>query len=155
MIPDFSSSKFFTIMQVKKDRIIELIISVLILGFWMFMVMLGIVNQFNIPSIESRDYYTFIEEKQPIIIDLRESAEIQKQSLAYDRTIHLPFLFLESRLDEVNIPQNGPVLMVCSDGERGRLITTLLHKKGVKTYYLREGLESVKKTRIQEDEIQD
>ena len=109
-------------MNIIKPKIIELMISILILGFWMFMFMLGIKNQFNIPTVESRDFYSFVEEKKPIIIDLRESRELQKRPLNYDKTIHLPFLFLESRLNQVNIPQNGPLLLVCSDGNRGRLI---------------------------------
>ena len=134
-------------MNIIKPKIIELMISILILGFWIFMFMLGIKNQFNIPTVESRDFYTFVEEKKPIIIDLRESRELQKRPLDYDKTIHLPFLLLESRLNQVNIPQNGPLLLVCSDGNRGRLIATLLNKKGVHSYFLRSGLEAVQNTR--------
>jgi len=130
-------------MKALKFKLIEFIIAILIIGFWIFMFILGIKNQFNIPTVESRDYYAFIEEKKPIIIDLRESIELQKRPLDYNKTIHLPFLFIESRLDQVNIPQNGPVLLVCSDGNRGRLIATLLHKKGVNSLYLKSGLDGV------------
>ena len=109
------------------------------------MIIFGVENQFKISSVESNDYYTFIEKQNPIIIDLRESSEIQYNPLDYKKTIHLPFLFIESRLDKVNIPQNGPVLLVCSDGNRSRLIATLLHKKGVETYYLESGLQHTRR----------
>ena len=134
-------------MKVSKSKTIEMMIAIPILGFWIFMVMLGIKNQFNIPTVESRDFYTFVEEKKPIIIDLRESRELQKRPLDYNKTIHLPFLFLESRLNQVNIPQVGPLLLVCSDGNRGRLIATLLNKKGVHSFFLRSGLEGVEERR--------
>ena len=130
-------------MKAIKFKLSEFIIAILIIGFWTFMFILGIKNQFNIPTVESRYYYTFIEEKKPIIIDLRESIELQKRPLDYDKTIHLPFLFIESRLDQVNIPQNRAVLLICSDGNRARLVATLLHKKGVNSYYLQSGLDGV------------
>jgi rhodanese-related sulfurtransferase len=132
-------------MTIQKTKIIEIFIALLIIAFWVFMFRLGVENQFNIPAVESHDFYTFLEKKKPIIIDLRESDEILKQPLDYDRTIHLPFLFLESRLDQVAIPQDGPVLLVCSDGNRARLITTMLHKRGIETYFLRSGLWGVER----------
>ena len=130
-------------MSTKKTKIIEILIALLVIAFWIFMFMLGVENQFNIPAIESSDYSTFIKKNQPVIIDLRESNEISKQPLDYDKTIHLPFLFLESRLDQVTIPQDQPVLLVCTDGNRSRLIATMLHKKGIETYFLRSGLWGV------------
>jgi rhodanese-related sulfurtransferase len=133
-------------MEIKTSKIVEYVIGIVIIGFWLFMIVLGIVNQFNIAFIESEDFYTFIESQHPIIIDLRESTEIENMPLDYKQTIHLPFLFLESRINEVNIPQNGPILLVCSDGNRSRLIATLLQKEGVKSYYLRSGLEGVEDT---------
>jgi len=132
-------------MTIQKTKIIEIFIALLIIAFWVFMFRLGVENQFNIPAVESHDFYTFLEKKKPIIIDLRESNEILKQPLNYDKVIHLPFLFLESRLDQVTIPQDGPVLLVCSDGNRARLITTMLHKKGIDTYFLRSGLWGVER----------
>lgn len=132
-------------MKAIKSKTAEMMIGILILGFWIFMFMLGVKNQFNIPTVESKHYYTFIEEKQPIIIDLRESIELQKRPLDYDKTIHLPFLFLESRLNQVNIPQIRPLLLVCSDGNRARLIATLLNKKGVHSYFLRSGLQDTRR----------
>ena len=130
-------------MSTKKTKIFEIFIALLVIAIWIFMFMLGVENQFNIPAVESKDYYTFLEKEKPIIIDLRESNEIIKQPLDYDKTVHLPFLFLESRLDQVTIPQDRPVLLVCSDGNRARLIATMLHKKGIETYFLRSGLWGV------------
>ena len=132
-------------MKATKFKIIETLIGILIIGFWVFMIIFGVENQFKISSVESNDYYTFIEKQNPIIIDLRESPEIQSNPLDYEKTIHLPFLFIESRLDKVNIPQKGPILLVCSDGNRSRLIATLLHKKGVETYYLESGLQHTRR----------
>ena len=132
-------------MSNKKTKLIENTIALLIIGFWLSMFWLGVENQFNIPAVDSRDFYTFIENKKPIIIDLRESAEILKHPLEYSKIIHMPFLFLESRLEQVTIPQNGPVLLVCSDGNRARLIATMLQEKGIVTYFLRSGLYGVGK----------
>ena len=132
-------------MKVKKLKFVELIIAIVITGFWVFMILFGVINQFNISSIDSSDFYNFLEKEKPLILDLRESSEILSNPLDYEKTIHLPFLFIESRLNQINIPQNGPVLTVCSDGNRARLITTLLDKKGVNSYYLKSGLDGVER----------
>jgi rhodanese-related sulfurtransferase len=140
-----------------KRKLIEYLIAFLVIAFWVSLFFLGVENQFNVPSVKAKDFHTFLETRQPIIIDLRESIELQHHPLDYQPTIHLPFLFLEKHLQEVNIPQNVPVLFVCSDGNRARLISALLYKQGYTSYYLRSGLhyQSLKDRRKTELKMKD
>ena len=138
-------------MKENNIKYFEYIIGISILGFWLFLVIFGVKNQFNIASIKSTEFFSFLEKEKPLIVDLRESSEVQRFPLDYQETIHLPFLFIESRLEQINIPQNKPVLLVCSDGNRARLIATLLSEKGIKSYYLKSGLEGVKESRVIEE----
>jgi rhodanese-related sulfurtransferase len=131
-------------MHIPRSRYyIELTIALGFFAFWVGMAVLGILNQYNIPSVPSKDFHSWVEKHRPVIVDLRETEELQKEPLNYQPTIHLPFLYIESRLDSINIPQSNPILFVCSDGNRARLIASLLRKKGIKSYYLRSGLEYV------------
>ncbi len=121
-------------------KLLETFIALLVVALWLSLIILGVRNQFKISSVMAENFYTFLQTHQPIIIDLRESVELQRNPLDYQPTIHLPFLFLEKHLQQVNIPRNMPVLFVCSDGNRARLISALLLKRGYKSYYLRSGL---------------
>jgi rhodanese-related sulfurtransferase len=127
-----------------KRKILEYLIALVVVVLCISLFVLGIKNQFNVPSVNAEDFHTFLETRHPLIIDLRESIELQRHPLDYQPTIHLPFLFLEKHLQQVNIPQNVPVLFVCSDGNRARLITSLLYKRGFTSYYLRSGLHYLK-----------
>jgi rhodanese-related sulfurtransferase len=121
-------------------KLIEVIIIISLFGFWIILIILGIKNQFNVPSVPSEKFETFLQEQNPIIIDLRESVELAKYPLDYQPLLHLPFSFLQNHLNWINIPQNETILYVCSDGNRARLIASLLQKQGCQGYYLRSGL---------------
>lgn len=131
-------------MHISRSRYyLELTIALGFFAFWVGMAILLAVSQYNIPSVPSKDFHSWVEKHRPVIVDLREMVEIQRKPLDYQPTIHLPFLYIESRLDSINLPQNHPILFACSDGNRARLIASLLRKKGIKSHYLRSGLESV------------
>jgi len=121
-------------------KLIEITIIILVVGFWLTLIMLVLKNQFTVPSVPSEKFETFLQEQNPLIIDLRESIELTKDPLDYQPLLHLPFSFVENHLSWVNIPQSGTILYVCSDGNRARLIASLLQKRGYQGYYLRSGL---------------
>jgi rhodanese-related sulfurtransferase len=127
-----------------KRHIIETAIFILTFGFWIGLILSAIQNQFDVPSIEAKQYHKWVEKHQPIIIDVRESVEVQQDPINYHPVIHLPFLFIHDRLDSITVPQDQEILFVCSDGNRARLIASLLAKRGVDSHYLSSGLQWVK-----------
>ncbi len=129
-------------------KFIELIIFLIIIGFWLSLIIIGARYQFNVPSLPNEKFQVFIEEQHPIIIDLRESNELAKDPLNYQPLIHLPFLFIEKHLTQIEIPQNYPVLFVCSDGNRARLVASLLYKRGYQGHYLQAGLNRGRNEKI-------
>ena len=130
-----------------RRKIIESIIIVFIIGFWLSLIIIGARYQFKVPSLPNEKFQAFLEEQHPIIIDLRESNELAKDPLDYQPLIHLPFLFIEKHLSQIEIPQNYPVLFVCSDGNRARLVASLLYKRGCQGHYLQGGINSVRKNK--------
>jgi rhodanese-related sulfurtransferase len=132
-------------MRIARSRYyIELTIALGFFAYWIGMAVLGALNQYETPSVPSKDFHSWVENHHPVIVDLRETMELEREPLDYQPTLHLPFLYIESRLDSINFPQSNPILFVCSDGNRARLIASLLRKKGIKSHYLRSGLENVK-----------
>jgi len=129
-------------------KLIELIIILIVIGFWLSLIIIGARHQFKVPSLPNEKFEAFLEEQHPIIIDLRESNELMKNPLDYQPLIHLPFLFIEKHLQMIQIPQNQPVLFVCSDGNRARLIASLLYKRGCQGHYLQGGLNHVRNKKI-------
>ena len=113
-------------MKISKSRLfIEIAIIFLFFGFWVSVIIIGAKAQFNVPTVSSKDFHKWIVVHQPIIIDLRESIEIEREPLDYQPTIHLPFLHIEQHLEQINIPQDHKILFVCSDGNRARMIASL------------------------------
>ncbi|HFE63142.1 MAG TPA: rhodanese-like domain-containing protein [Caldithrix sp.] len=107
-----------------------------------FTTKIAIDHQFKVPYVEPSHFEQWVSEHSPVIIDLRESEEIERFPLTYQPVIHLPFLSIEGKLDQIQIPRDCPVLFVCSDENRARLVASLLFEKDIRTYYLRSGLES-------------
>ena len=119
---------------------VEITIIILFLVFWITLITMAVTNQFNVASVPSEKFEIFLQEHNPIVIDLRESVELARDPLNYQPLLHLPFQFVENHLDQIIIPQDNPVLYVCSDGNRSRLIASLLRKRGYQGYYLKSGL---------------
>lgn len=107
-----------------------------------FATKIAIDHQFKVPYVEPSHFEQWVAAQSPVIIDLRESEEVERFPLAYQPVIHLPFLTIEGKLDRIQIPRGRPVLFVCSDGNRARLVASLLLEKGIHTYYLQSGLEN-------------
>jgi rhodanese-related sulfurtransferase len=125
------------------NRMTELFISMLAITIFVLTTLLAVRNHFNVPVIKSKDYAAWVTQYHPILIDLREGTEAEKMPIQYQPVIHMPFLFLEQRLDRVQFPQNHTVLFVCSDGNRARLIAYQVHDRGMDAYYLESGLDNL------------
>lgn len=142
----FSEDKEIERVEVKvKRKIIELLISIATVGYFATATILAIQKQNQAPYIKPSQFHEWVKGNSPLIIDLREPREIEQNPLNYHRFVNIPFLYLEERLDEVNFPQDRALIFVCSDGNRARLIATLLAERGVHSYYLRYGLNFVRR----------
>src|SRR4030042_2974674 len=126
-------------------KLVEITIIILFLGFWLTLIILAVKNQFNVASVPPEKFEIFLQAQNPMIIDLRESEELEKDPIDYQPLIHLPFRFVETHLNQIHIPQENPVLFVCSDGNRARLIASLMQKRGYQGYYLKSGLHYARK----------
>ncbi|GAB4366658.1 MAG: hypothetical protein Kow0042_06690 [Calditrichia bacterium] len=131
-----------------KRLIIE--ISLLCLGAVYFYIVIHVAvgHHFDIQEVDSANFEQWASEHHPILIDLRESHEITRFPLEYQPLIHLPFSWIMERLDQVQIPDQKPVLLVCSDGNRARLVASLLAERGIQTYYLNFGINHLSFTGI-------
>jgi rhodanese-related sulfurtransferase len=94
-------------------------------------------------AISSKNFLTFVETEKPVIIDLRESDEINKSPLFYPSIIHHSFLELQQDLSALDIDSSKTYLLVCTDGNRSRLIASLLSSRGIYVPYLQDGLWGV------------
>ncbi len=129
--------------QVDLKKVLEALITLIIVVFFISVTLIAIRHHFNVPFVESENFDNWVKENRPIIIDLREGDEAAARPLQYEPVIHLPFLFIENKLDQIRIPGNNKVLLICSDGNRARLVASILWEKGVHTYYLKSGLDFV------------
>ena len=120
--------------------IIEVIITVGVVAYFAVGYYLGISHQPGTLWIKSSQLESWIRNKQPLIIDLREENESRDFPFAHNELIHKPFLSVVEKLDSLNLPRNKPLLFICSDGNRSRLVATLLHEKGFDSYYLLDGM---------------
>ena len=126
-------------------KVAQIIIVIAFILFTGTLTYIAVDNQFNVKVLHANQYYQWVEENRPIIIDLREGNELYKNPLTYQPLINLPFLQIEGRMDSIQIPQKRKVLFVCSDGNRARLICSLLKHKSANIYYLEHGLLSLPK----------
>ena len=94
-------------------------------------------------SVPSRDFLTFVQTQAPTIIDLRESDEIDKLPIVYRPVIHFPFLDLQKDITQLQIDSALTYLLVCTDGNRSRLIASFLSARGILIPYLQDGLWGV------------
>ncbi len=92
------------------------------------------------------------QNKNIVFIDLRESNEMGRfpplpTLLPLFPKFHIPFLWLREHKTLPTLTPGQITIFLCSDGNRSRLITTLLAEKGVHAFYLNEGLWSLKQLR--------
>ncbi len=128
-------------MERRAKRIFEIIISLAVVVYFFSATWLAVRNKSQIPAVASPEFETWTAQNSPVVIDLRQGKETRAQPLEYEPAIHIPFLYFASHIDDIRIPGGQKVLFVCSDGNRARLIANLMHKKGIRTYYLKSGLQ--------------
>ncbi len=120
---------------------IEIAISVGVIVYFAFSYFLGIRHQPGSLWIKSDQLLRWIQIHQPLIVDLREENEPREVLFRNDELLHRPFLSLIENPDSLSLPRNRPVLFICSDGNRSRLMATLFHEKGFNSYYLLDGMK--------------
>lgn len=93
--------------------------------------------------IQSHDFLTFVKTEKPVIIDLREADEIEKFPILYHPVVHHPFFELQQDMSRLQIDSSLTYLLVCTDGNRSRLIASSLSSSGIIVPYLQDGLWGV------------
>ena len=122
---------------------LELIIVLASIVFIGSLYQLSLIDRHPVPAVHAREFGEWVSRHQPIIIDLRESSEQARHPLTYQPVLHLPFLTIFNHLQQIPVDTQAPTLLVCSDGNRARLIAYLLNERGIRVYYLAEGLNSL------------
>ncbi len=120
---------------------IEITISSGVILFFAVCYYLGIRHQPGSLWIKSSEVVHWVHVQQPLIVDLREKNEPRDIPFVEDDLIRKPFLSLIETPDSLRIPRDRPILFICSDGNRSRLMATLFHEKGYDTYYLLDGMK--------------
>jgi len=100
---------------------------------------------FNSSNISPQIFREILEEnKNVVLIDLRESPEVLREPFSSPTPLmHIPFLWLRSAHSLPVVTPGQITILICSDGNRSRLISTLLAEQGAHTFYLEEGLWSL------------
>ncbi len=97
-------------------------------------------EHFKIRPVKSSNFVTFVQDRQPVVVDLRENNERSRMPLTYPHLIHHPFLSLMDAVEHFPMDPERDYLLVCSDGNRARLIATQFAEIGRTMYYLQNGL---------------
>ncbi len=83
------------------------------------------------PSVLAKDLETFVLEKQPIAIDLRDPITFGKASLRGSN--NLSQSMLRDNLDK--IPQGHAILLISDDGQKGHVVLRMLKGAGFEQVY--------------------
>ena len=126
-----------------KKIIFEIFYTLLIILAFTLVVLIAIDNQYDVQSIESKDFHSWIQNNSPLIVDLREENEKIKDPIDYNPMFHISFLHLEKILEQIELPHDTKILFICSDGNRARLISSLLKNRYNNLYYLKSGLHPI------------
>jgi rhodanese-related sulfurtransferase len=121
----------------------ELMIALVSILFIGSLYQLSLMDRHPVPAVHAREFTEWVSQHHPVIIDLRESSERARHPLAYQPALHLPFVTIFNHLQQIPVDAHAPTLLVCSDGNRARLIAYLLNERGIRVYYLAEGLNSL------------
>ncbi|NOX38502.1 MAG: rhodanese-like domain-containing protein [Calditrichaeota bacterium] len=97
-------------------------------------------EHFKIRAVKSNDFLSFVQDHQPVVVDLREDNERSRLPLTYPHLIHRPFLSLVDEVESFPLDPERDYLLVCSDGNRARLIATQFAEIGHMVFYLQNGL---------------
>jgi molybdopterin/thiamine biosynthesis adenylyltransferase/rhodanese-related sulfurtransferase len=114
----------------------------------------GIQNGFSILNaqgitevgvLSSSDFITEIQNKNNLVIDIRESYEEPKLEMENSHSVPLEQLgdFLK------NINRNQKIILFCQNGNRSKLAANYLQKNGfINLFHLHNGIEALEKTNI-------
>lgn len=95
------------------------------------------------PSLPVSEFQKVVQAESPVLIDLRESQEILVQPFPHQPMLHLPFSFLRAKRFELVLSSNRRFIFICNDGNRSRLVASLLAEKGIRVAYLEKGIWSL------------
>ena len=126
-----------------KHRHLEIIIALVSILFIAALYGISLWDRHPVPFVRAQEFQEWVSRNHPIIVDLREDSELAQYPLTYSPRVHLPFLQIQDHLDQIPVSREHPTLLVCSDGNRARLVAYLLNEKGIRVFYLADGLNSL------------
>ncbi len=97
-------------------------------------------EHFKIQAVANREFVAFVQANRPVLVDLRENPECSRLPLRYPQVLHWPFLQLVDRVEEFPLEEGRTYVLVCTDGNRARLIATQFAEIGRTVFYLQNGL---------------
>ncbi len=139
----FSKIRLAGIMIKRHKTVTEIIIAALFISYLLFVVFLGAKYNFKVPEVQPEQFSEWVDQNQPLIINLCEKKELLQYPLRYQPMLNLPFLSIEKRLKKIQLPTNRKILIVCSDGNRSRYVATLLTERGISCYFLKSGIQKL------------
>lgn len=101
-------------------------------------------EQANMCQIAPQNMNLWIEQQQPIIIDMRTPASLK--IIGFDGAINIPEKTLEDMVEKHNpFPDGKKVLFICAVGQKSLKIASYLRGKNVDAYSLEGGIVSYQK----------
>ncbi|MFW6074827.1 MAG: rhodanese-like domain-containing protein [Chloroflexota bacterium] len=80
----------------------------------------------DVPSIPVTEAHDLAESGDAVILDVRESDELETKSI--DGALHLPLSEMRDRYTE--LPEDKQLLVICESGVRSAFVTEMLQQSG-------------------------
>lgn len=101
-------------------------------------------DQYEIPSMSAKSLSGQLEDSiRYILIDVRNTDEIEKAAAPWSNTINIPLLMLEKRCIELSQYEKTPIMVLCPTGKRSRQGAKILRLAGFEAYYLEHGMDII------------
>lgn len=81
-------------------------------------------------ALSAKEAEAFIKQRKPFILDVRTPREYKSGHIANSTLI--PVQVLQSRIEELDVYKNGPVLIYCATGNRSTVASKILIDSGFK-----------------------
>lgn len=114
----------------------------LLMAALILVVTLLVMNEFKrkllgFKEVKPNDAVRLINQEDALVLDVREDKEFHDGHIL--NAVNIPLGLLESRLDEIEVHKDTPVIVYCRTGQRAAKAAALLQRQGFSSIYKLNG----------------
>lgn len=111
-----------------------------LVGLWtvFLLALLRDNNQRSGKTVSPSEATLMINKENALVLDIRDKKDFSAGHLA--NAVNIPFSSLASRLDELNVHKERPVILVCKTGQTVTVAGKMLREKGFNTVRMSGGM---------------